>query len=673
MKKGRGGSGHPGWSQRGEKSREDEARKRLVRIAALVAAAGVLALLAWLLFRGSDHAAAPETQEHEETASPPVTRPIQEDVRRGSIYDRNYHELAISFNVNSIYVKPLEFDDIEKTVAQLAQALELDEQSVLNEVKTQRSYKWLVKYITPEKTREVQALKLSGVYFYEQEQRYYPYRQETGHIIGEVKDEHGLSGIELFYDGLLSGKEGNGDGGDTKRKKGSDLMLSLDVRIQKLLDQQLVELLDAVKGEEEAASRSGVAALLMEADSGEILAWGSIPSFTGMKALDGMIGTADKVVTGAVDPGPLSLLFKVGAALQEDYPLEPTTKKVVTIKRLKPRKMKMAAGGPDKPEWVELEDGNFLSEWLAAALPEEVVENLHDFDDYFDGSGGYSLDLPDIAVGEQSGLALLSRFAAMVNGGRRVAPHFRKAPLIADKGERAAPAAPVDDTLISAQASGALVRYLRNAMPADASVLSAETLSPYPSVAPATVSLGAEVGDGADGAVINVEVAAAAGGETVAIDQMVRKSFRCDAVVLAAAPAAAPKLVLLLLADNARVAIDRGSPFRQHATLLLQNALQFYDRKADRRATTLKTSRETLFHQWLRQGEQIGAEEKGEVAAKDVMIDLKGLSLRKAMQELERFDVKVVVKGSGVVIRQHPAVGDRVRAGGVVVLQAEQR
>lgn len=671
MKKGRGGSGHPGWSQRGEQSREEEARKKLVRIAALVAATGLLALLAWLLLRSSDHAAAPEKQENTETASPPVARPIQGDVRRGSIYDRNYHELAISFNVNSIYVKPLEFDDIEKTVAQLAQTLELDEQSVLNEVKTQRSYKWLVKYITPEKTREVQALKLSGVYFYEQEQRYYPYRQETGHVIGEVKDEHGLSGIELFYDSLLSGKVGNGEGGDKKRTKGSDLMLSLDVRIQKLLDQQLVELLDEVKDAEAAASRAGVAALLMEADSGEILAWGSIPSFTGMKALEGMIGTGDKVVTGAIDPGALALLFKIGAALQEDYSLEPaTTEKVVTIKRLTPRKMKMAAGGPDKPEWIELEDGNFLSEWLATALPEEVVESLYDFDDYFDGAGGYSLDLPDVTVGEQSGLALLCRFAAMVNGGTRVAPHFRKAPFVADEGERAAP---VDDTIISAPASGALVRFLRNAMPTDAPVLSAEILSPYPPVAPAAVSFGTGVAEGADGAAVEVEVAASAGGEAGASDPMVRKSFHCDAVVLAAAPAAAPKLVLLLLADNGRVAIDRGSPFRQHATLLLENALQLYSRKDDRRATTLKTSRETLFHQWLRQGEQIGAEEKGAVAAKDVMIDLKGLSLRKAMQELDRFDVKVVVKGSGVVIRQHPAVGDRVRAGSVVVLQAEQR
>ncbi|MFH1215794.1 MAG: PASTA domain-containing protein [Pseudomonadota bacterium] len=645
-----------GWQKRGEKDRREENKKRLIKLGVIAAFAVVFFLGWWYFSRGS--APDPVKKMEPEPERPVSSAPMKDEVKRKTIFDRNYHELAMSFNVNSIYVKPLEFDDIEKTVLQLAKALDLDEQTVLTEVKTQRSYKWLVKNITSEKASEVRDMKLAGVYFYEQEQRYYPYRQETGHIIGEVKDGHGLSGIELFYDGQLSGVSLEG-GGEKQETKSRDLILSLDVKIQKLLEQEMADLLEKLRGEDaELPTRTGMSSLLMDATTGEVMAWNRLPSFADMEADGVSIEKDDKLLSGAVDPGMLSLIFKAGAAFEEDIPLDESEQgKADEIKHLVPRKMKVIHGGPAKPEWVELPDATFASEWLAGAFPEKVVTSLRDFDDYFENTGGYKLDLPESNGGEKTGISLLCRFASMINGGERVVPHFLRATITTDGQEEKWHASSEKNKVIGEKASHDLIRFLREVMPRGANVLTAELLRPLKSESPA---------DQPEIVVLQSPVTESG--------KSAQKNIRCNGVVLSAIPAAAPKLVMLLIVDDARVEIENFSPFKQYATNIMEKALTLHEQKEGRRAVSVATSRDAMFQQWLRQGETIGGEENiPSVREKNLMIDLRGMSLRKALQELDRFHVKVVVEGSGAVTRQHPTKGSKVRPGSVVVLQAKQK
>lgn len=656
-----------GWRKRGEKDRQAENKKRLIMLG-VIAAAAVASLMVWWYFsRGN--APAPEVKpvgRQEKKVAVPAGK---DEVKRKTIFDRNYHELALSFNVNSIYVKPLEFDDIEKTVLKLARALDLDEQRVLTEVKTQRSYKWLVKYIPPEKARQVRELKLPGVYFYEQEQRYYPYRQETAHIIGEVKDGHGLSGIEYFYDGLLFGVPLEGTGGK-QGAKGKDLLLSLDVKIQKLLEQEMAQLLEKITGHdgESANNRTGVNSLLMDARTGEVLAWSRFPSFVDMEVSGDAMDQEDKLLSGVVEPGMLSMIFKVGAAFEENISLDGSEPgEADEIKHLVPRKMKIVHGGPLKPEWVELPDGGYVSEWLAGSLSEEAVATLSDFDDYFDDTGGCTIDLPGSSGGEKTGISHLCLFASMLNGGDKIVPHFMKASIANEGQEEKWQASAGENKVIGAEASRDLIRFLRESMPRGANVLTAEMLQPVKN------DSASEEQEGAIASIPHA-VTPIPGEQTPVKGGRIPKSIRCNGVVLAAAPASVPQLVLLLLADDARVDIEGFSPFKQHATIFMEKALRLHMQREGRRAVSLKTSRESLFQEWLRQGGRIGGEAKpAEDKEKDVMIDLRGMSLRKALQELDRYHVKVVVEGSGAVTRQHPPKGSRVRKGSVVVLQAESK
>lgn len=121
------GSGY-GW--------DDEKKKRTVRLRILVGfiivviALGASILLLW---RKSPQRENEKIQNELAKFSEDLSLdfpPKIETVRRKNIYDRNLTELAISFKVDSIYVKPLEFDDIEKTGRILAGALNLDEKDV---------------------------------------------------------------------------------------------------------------------------------------------------------------------------------------------------------------------------------------------------------------------------------------------------------------------------------------------------------------------------------------------------------------------------------------------------------------------------------------------------------------------------------------------------------------
>ncbi|MCJ7602376.1 MAG: hypothetical protein MUO63_12880, partial [Desulfobulbaceae bacterium] len=281
------------WGKEGRYSRDEEKKKRIVRqwFLAGLAVMLIMAVAYFFFFRESpptesDRAKNETVNVNEEV--PLAVPQKKEEVRRRNIYDRNLNELAISFKVDSIYVKPLEFDNIEKTVSLLADALNLDGKDVLEELKTQRSYKWVVKNISPEKATSVAALNLPGVYFYEQEQRFNPSRANMGQIIGEVKDGHGLSGIELFYDNLLLGSSAQADS-VTTGGGGKSLVLTLDGKMQLLLEQEMTAMLNEIRLDEAVAEEmTAVSALLMDADQGEILAYVKLPFFAATK-----LGTAN--------------------------------------------------------------------------------------------------------------------------------------------------------------------------------------------------------------------------------------------------------------------------------------------------------------------------------------------------------------------------------------------
>lgn len=673
------------WGKGGGYGRDEENKKRIVRLQ-LLAGLAVMLIVAgvyFLFFRQSppeeSNGAKNETVEVKEDA--PLAGPQKKaEVRRRNIYDRYLNELAISFKVDSIYVKPLEFDNIEKTVAQLADALSLDENDVLNELKTQRSYKWVVKNVSPEKAAAVAALNLPGVYFYEQEQRFNPSRANMGQIIGEVKDGHGLSGVELFYDNLLLGTSSQEDA-VTTGGGGKSLVLTLDAKMQLLLEQEMTAMLNEIRLDEPAAEEmTAVSALLMDANQGEVLAYAKLPFFAATK-----MGTAnsfegvDRMMAGQVEPGALSLIFKAAANFNQAQPVAAEGQSaegqtpVANVKSLTPRMMKKIREGPAKSPWVALRDGSYACDWLAAELEDEQAAaangevDFSDFGKIMDRAGQCRLDLPGDNGGKETGVGLLCGYAALINGGQAVTPHILQATLAETGKQEEWPCPPQENKVIGPDASRDLVLFLRGKAHPDASVLVGEILRPRRDIA---VPEDKVAPPPAEGPVPAGDAAAAPEQEAKPPITVIR---HCDGLALASVPADKPELVMLIVVDDARIDLMQPSSLKQHADAFLQAALKWqHQKKETGRATAESASREEIFQRWMLRNKQLGFEVLGgRKDDADTMIDVRGMSIRKALQELQRYDVKVVIEGSGVVRRQHPDAGSKLKEGTLVILKAE--
>ena len=128
--------------------------------------------------------------------------------KRGVIYDREGHEMAVSVEMGSIYVHPHLVEKKVETIRQLSKILNVKEGTLLSAFISEKPFVWLERKTSPEKVREVKALGLEGVGVTSESRRYYPSKEVGAHLIGFAgEDNNGLEGLEKSYDRLLRGPE----------------------------------------------------------------------------------------------------------------------------------------------------------------------------------------------------------------------------------------------------------------------------------------------------------------------------------------------------------------------------------------------------------------------------------------------------------------------------------
>lgn len=203
-----------------------------------------------------------------------------EPVLRGTVFDRNLKELAVSYKLYSLYVRPAEITDIQHVVQIVADVTGLEESQLhakLNEIKN------IVNIADNLEQAQVDLIKharLPGLYVKPVEERFYPEHETAASLVGFTGKGMGLSGVEGAFDILLQeGEFRTNSVADIDFSEehvlGSakvDIILSVDLEQQKQVEQQLKNFLDRSN-----ASR-GVA-LLMDPRSGSVVSWTSQPSY----------------------------------------------------------------------------------------------------------------------------------------------------------------------------------------------------------------------------------------------------------------------------------------------------------------------------------------------------------------------------------------------------------
>lgn len=256
--------------------------KRKVWTVFLLCAAMMIGLagrLVYLMGFRSDHYYAKAQDLHERE------RAIK--AARGKILDAKGKVLASNKTVCTVSVIHSQIREPEKITALLTQKLEMSEEAVRKKVEKVSSIERIRTNVEKKVGDEIRKAGLSGVKVDEDYKRYYPYHSLASKVLGFTgADNQGIIGLEVEYENILSGESGKIltttdargielDGiGESRAepKAGNNLRISLDISIQEYVQQAAKKVM-----QEKEADR--VSILLMNPQNGEIYACENVPEF----------------------------------------------------------------------------------------------------------------------------------------------------------------------------------------------------------------------------------------------------------------------------------------------------------------------------------------------------------------------------------------------------------
>lgn len=206
---------------------------------------------------------------------------------RGKIVDRNGIVLADNRSVCTVSVIHSQIRDPERVIAELAELLELPEDTVRKRVEKVSSIERISSNVPKETGDAILARQLEGVKVDEDYRRYYPYDSLASKVIGFTGgDNQGIVGLEVRYDDWLSGKDGkiltmtNAYGQELEQEgerrqepvTGNQLTISLDCNLQMYCEQAAQKVMLEKNADE-------VSVILMNPQNGEIFAMVNVPEY----------------------------------------------------------------------------------------------------------------------------------------------------------------------------------------------------------------------------------------------------------------------------------------------------------------------------------------------------------------------------------------------------------
>ncbi len=368
---------------------------------------------------------------------------------RGAIVDRNGVDLALSVPGQSMIANPQRVEDPVRAARALAQVLGADPELLERRLSSEKSFVYLGRQVDSEVAAAVLALRISGVYAEEEWERVRPGGDSALSILGRTDiDSNGISGMELVFDGLLSGTDGERvvemgmrgasiPGGEYSVEPAADgrtLVLTLDRALQFEAERVLLDGVEAVGAE-------GGVLLAMRPDTGEILATATV-----RRSSDGVVGITSEhsAATWTYEPGSIIKPLTVSAILDRAVAAPDT------VREVPPRLEVHDATFSDSPfhETMDLTLADVVRRssnvgtilWAQDLGAEALHEQLREFglgsvtDLDFPGEASGILhpagvwsgtSLPTIAIGQgvsTTPLQMLTAYSALANGGVRPAP-----------------------------------------------------------------------------------------------------------------------------------------------------------------------------------------------------------------------------------------------------------
>lgn len=424
---------------------------------------------------------------------------------RGQITDRNGQLIAGNRTTYSVFVRPNAVTETELCALTLSEILEIDRIELLNKLSSKKvSEITVARQVEKEKIEELTARGLSGVYYSRDNSRTYTYNDALCQVLGfTATDGTGLSGIEKYYDKVLSGENGEIAyttdivGVQTENSKivyreavaGDGIRLTIDMDIQLSAEQ-------AMRSVYQSSGAKKVSCVVLDPNDFGVLAMVNYPSYDlndvpreETEKLNAL--SRNSLVSDIYEPGST---FKVitAAANIEEY-LRGNNKAFSPSYVFNGSRTRSVDGTKIKC-WSDHANGKHSNQTLASALNNSCNPCFTDialalgkdkFYEYLTGFGlgnvtgldfnGEALgmlvpqslvrdcDLARIGFGQTvavSGLQLACATAAAVNGGNYYVPHLLKG-IVSSDGKKVEEYKPLlKQKPISEQASRTLAAML---------------------------------------------------------------------------------------------------------------------------------------------------------------------------------------------------------------------
>jgi stage V sporulation protein D (sporulation-specific penicillin-binding protein) len=252
---------------------------------------------------------------------------------RGNIYDRRGNPLALNLKLYSVAADPGLIDAPAELAGQLADLLRMDEQSLNAKLCVGEGVRYvpLQDWVDGPTAEAAGSLGCPGLIVNTHWKRAYPHAGRAASLLGFIgRDGTALGGIEKEFDAKLAGADGEMvvvlDGRLPRSRAvipqrtgvrqpmvpGSSVVLTIDLDIQTIAEEELAKAV-------ENARAVGGTAIVMDPDTGEVLALATQPSFDPNEFwLYPRETWVNQAVTSPYEPGSTFKVITACAAIEED-------------------------------------------------------------------------------------------------------------------------------------------------------------------------------------------------------------------------------------------------------------------------------------------------------------------------------------------------------------------
>ena len=402
---------------------------------------------------------------------------------RGEIIDRNGKVLATNKAVCTISVIHSQITDPERVIQVLADELGIEKEMIRKRVEKVSSREKIKTNVEKETGDRIRAYELDGVKVDEDFKRYYPYGNLASKVLGFTGgDNQGIIGLEVKYENYLKGV--NGTILTTTDARGIELADTLEDRVEPVSGDTLQVSLDyniqeyaqqAAEKVMEEKQADAVVILILNPKTGEIYACVNAPEFdlnapfTLPEGTDATLNDEEKQamlnqmwrnrsINDTYEPGSIFKVFTASAALEEGVVKEEDTFYCPGYKLVEDRRIRCArTTGHGSETFVQGVQNSCNPVFIEVGM-RLGTENFYKYFEKFGLMGKTGVDLPGEAatimhkkenVGQVelatmsfgqsfqvTPMQMATTVCSLVNGGKRITPHFGIAVYDAESGEK---------------------------------------------------------------------------------------------------------------------------------------------------------------------------------------------------------------------------------------------